>query len=412
MLTAISLYTGLGGLDFGIEAAGFSTVVAVEMDPGCCRTLRANRRWPVIEASIAQVTSRQILASADLMKGEADVLVAGPPCQPFSKSSFWVSGEAQRMSDPRARTLHEFLRVLRETQPKTFLLENVNGIAYRGKSEGLNVLVKGIQRINRETGARYSINCATLNAADFGVPQSRERVFIVGSRDGRSFEFPRATHAEPADKKALDAGLKPYMAAWDAIGGLRVDPNESGLDVNGKWGALLPSIPEGTNYLWHTSRGGGSPLFGWRTRYWSFLLKLAKARPSWTIQASPGAHIGPFHWDNRRLTVEELCRLQTLPKGLRFDSSRTELQRMIGNAVPSLLAEVLARHIREQLLDSPACGPLKLRGRRRGASPSPRPPAQVPTQYLHLVGHHSAHPGKGKGIGAARRKKDAAGSVV
>ena len=76
-------------------------------------------------------------------------------------------------------------------------------------------------------------------------------------------------------------------------------------------GGLLPSIPEGENYLWHTNRGGGLQLFGWRTRYWSFLLKLAKSLPSWTIQAQPASAIGPFHWRSRKLTTREMCRLQT-----------------------------------------------------------------------------------------------------
>ena len=126
--------------------------------------------------------------------------------------------------------------------------------------------------------------------------------------------------------------------------------------MSGKWADLLPTIPEGLNYLWHTSRGGGVPLFGWRTRYWSFLLKLAKSKPSWTIQAQPGSAIGPFHWKNRKLSARELCRLQTFPDDLSFDTSQNQIQRMIGNAVPSLLAEVLAWEIRTQLLGAAAGG--------------------------------------------------------
>src|SRR5690606_35435717 len=137
------------------------------------------------------------------------------------------------------------------------------------------------------------------------------------------------------------------------------------LRPGGKWGALLPSIPEGENYLWHTERSGGMPLFGWRTRYWSFLLKLSKRLPSWTIQAQPGSAIGPFHWDSRRLTFAELCRIQTFPHKLQIDARRTEMQRMLGNAVPSLIAEVWAREIRKQLFDLPIVTPLKLLPPRR-----------------------------------------------
>lgn len=403
MLKAISLYTGVGGLDFGLEAAGIETAVAVEMDRACCRTIRLNRRWPVIEGDIHDVTSKQILRTAGLRKGQADLLVGGPPCQPFSKSSYWVSGDSLRLDDPRADTLGAYLRVLRDTRPRAFLLENVYGLAYKGKSEGLQLLLRGIEQINRETKAKYSVACAVLNTADYGVPQTRERVFLIGSRDGTPFRFPSRTHAATEDNALIDVRLEPHRTAWDALGNLTPNGTEPGLEVAGRWGALLPSIPEGQNYLWHTPRMGGSPLFGWRTRYWSFLLKLAKNRPSWTIQAQPGPYIGPFHWTNRRLTAEEMCRLQTFPDGLRFEASRNEVQKMLGNAVPSLIAEVLAREIRKQLLGSPSRGQLKLLPPRRTNTPPPEPLRPVPDQYLALIGDHAEHPGTGKGRGALRR---------
>src|SRR5690349_10245460 len=105
MRTAISLYTGVGGLDFGFEAAGFRTAACVEMDSVACRTVRNNRRWEVIEGDIHLVPSKDILQKANLRPGEADVLFGGPPCQPFSKSSYWVRGDAARLDDPRSDTL-------------------------------------------------------------------------------------------------------------------------------------------------------------------------------------------------------------------------------------------------------------------------------------------------------------------
>lgn len=409
MLKAISLYTGVGGLDFGLEAAGIKTAVALELDAASCRTLRLNRpHWPVIEGDIDDISSKTILKAAGLRKRKADLLVAGPPCQPFSKSSYWLNGDARRMKDPRADTLRGFLRVLRDTLPRVFLIENVQGLAYEGKSEGLNVLVRGIKRINRETGSRYSIAYTVLNAADFGVPQTRERVFIIGSRDGKVFTFPSPTHAKRTDAAAARAGLKPFHTAWDAIGDLRSRASEPGLEVNGHWGSLLPSIPEGRNYLWHTSRGGGKRLFGWRTRYWSFLLKLAKDRPAWTLQAQPGNYVGPFHWNNRRLTVKEMCRLQTFPPDLKFDSSRNEIQCMLGNAVPSLLAEILAREIRRQLLGSTVRKDLQLSIARRTRTPGPERVGRMPNRYKKLIGKHEDHPGEGRGIGAVRRKRNEA----
>lgn len=412
MLKAISLYTGIGGLDFGLEAAGIRTAVAVEMDGACCRTIRLNRRWPVIEGDIHDVPSKQILQTAGLRKGEADLLVGGPPCQPFSKSSYWVSGDSLRLDDPRADTLAAYLRVLRDTKPRAFLLENVYGLAYKGKSEGLELLLRGIRQINVETRSKYSVACAVLNAADYGVPQTRERVFLIGSRDGVEFKFPNRTHAAADEPTLLDNGLEPHRTAWDALGALDQDTAEPGLEVAGRWGALLPSIPEGQNYLWHTPRNGGHPLFGWRTRYWSFLLKLAKNRPSWTIQAQPGPYIGPFHWRNRRLTAHEMCRLQTFPDGLKFEASRNEVQKMLGNAVPSLLAEVLAREIRRQLLGAPVRGGLKLLMPRGGKVPPPEALRPVPEHYLTLAGDHAEHPGTGRGRGALRRSAERGGQAV
>ena len=397
-LKGISLYTGVGGLDFGFEAAGFETSVAVELDATACRTLRLNRPWPVLEGDIHKFTSDQILSAAGLSLGDTDVLFGGPPCQPFSKSSYWVHGDSRRLNDPRADTLSAYLRVLRDTLPKTFLLENVYGLAYKGKDEGLQHILEGIEAINKETGTNYVVAWKVLNAAEFGVPQVRERVFLVGSREGRSFEFPERTHRDPNQPSDLLSGLlEPYRTAWDAIGDLPEWPDEPSLTVGGKWADLLPSIPEGTNYLWHTNRGGGQALFGWRTRYWSFLLKLAKNSPSWTIQAQPGSAIGPFHWLNRKLSAKELCRLQTFPDGLVFDCGRTEVQRMLGNAVPSLLAEVLAREIRAQLLSVPTSTRLKLLPPVRKPVPSPERVKPLPLKYRKLIGEHPDHPGEGKG---------------
>lgn len=402
MLNAISLFTGIGGLDFGFEAAGFTTRAAVEIDPACCRALRANRDWPVIEADIRETTSRTILKTAGLKPGEADVLIGGPPCQPFSKSGYWAHGDARRLADPKAETLTEYLRVVRETRPKALLLENVYGMAYSGKSEGLQRVLDGISDINRDARTNYKPVWRVLNAANFGAPQHRERVIIVASRDGKEFVFPEPTHGR---SEVADDHLLAFRTAWDALGDLPQQVRDKSLELTGKWAALLPSIPEGQNYLWHTSRGGGMPLFGWRTRYWSFLLKLAKDRPSWTIQAQPGPATGPFHWTNRRLSPQELCRLQTLPDGLTFDFGLGEVQRMLGNAVPSVLAEVLAREIRRQLLDNPRkSSSLKLLPPLREMPRRRHPIRPVPSGYATLAGTHPDHPGPSLGPRAKARK--------
>ncbi len=399
VLKLVSLYTGIGGLDFGFESAGFETALAVESDATTCATINLNRSWPIIDRSIHEVSSEELMEAAGVKSGETDVLIGGPPCQPFSKSSYWISGDSLRLDDPRAGALGEYLRVLRDLRPKAFLLENVYGLAYKGKDEGLKFLLAGVEKINQEKGTNYGVSWQVLNAAQYGVPQNRERVFLVGSREGIHFKFPAPTHYAPeAGSSSAEPASEPYCTAWDAIGDLPPYPDESSLKVGGKWGDLLPSIPEGQNYLWHTNRGGGFPLFGWRTRYWSFMLKLSKVLPSWTIQAHPGSAVGPFHWNNRKLSVQELSRIQTFPDGLRFDCGRAVAQKMLGNAVPSLLAEVLARAIRVQLLQDPTdLGALYLLPSKKTPIPPPEKVKPLPSKYKHMIGDHPDHPGERKG---------------
>lgn len=401
----ISLFSGTGGLDYGLEAAGFSFGAGVEMDSDCVATLNESRpNWSVVCRSVFEVPTQELLDLSASKIGEVDLVAGGPPCQPFSKAGYWAHGDSLRLSDPRSDTLGAYIRVIRETLPKVLLLENVEGLKYAGKDEGLQLLLSELEAINKAEGTSYLPHVEVLNAASFGVPQLRERVFVVAHRDGRTFTFPKPTHA-PADaeRTLLDGDSEPYRTAWDALGDVKVSEHED-LAVRGKWADLLPSIPEGSNYLHHTDRGDGLPLFGWRRRYWTFLLKLAKNRPSWTIQAQPGPAVGPFHWSNRRLSVRELSRLQTFPDDVYIVGGRGSAQKQLGNAVPSLLAEVMGRAIMEQLLNQPKLtSPLKLLPRRRTPMPPPEPVASVPERYRDLAGKHSPHPGTGLGHAASRR---------
>ncbi|MCC7386127.1 MAG: DNA cytosine methyltransferase, partial [Deltaproteobacteria bacterium] len=281
---------------------------------------------------------------------------------------------------------------------------NVYGIAYAGKSEGVDFLLRQIKKINKRTGAAYSPVFKILRAADYGVPQIRERFFLVAEREGKQFKFPPPTHGQAGDARQLALAAFPaYRTAWDALGDLADDPSDE-LRARGRWAELLPSIPEGQNYNWHTDRGGGRPLFGWRRRYWNFLLKLAKNQPSWTIQAQPGPAVGPFHWNSRRLSMREMARLQTFPDDVTILGNLGAVQRQLGNAVPSLLAEVLARAIRQQLLGRrAAAGAPRLLPPLRTPVPMPEPVHAIAHHYLDLLGEHTAHPGTGRGYGAEQR---------
>lgn len=393
----ISLFTGAGGLDYGLEAAGFTTAVAIESNHDACETLKANTAWKVIEKDLGQVASSDILAAGNIKKQEVSLLAGGPPCQPFSKAGQWHSGRPPGLNDARADTVRLFMRVARETLPAAVLLENVPGFA--GSNGALGVVEREFDAIRRQTGCRYELSSKILQAADFGVPQRRERFFLVACRDGVTFQFPDATHAEVETES-----LQSYLTAWDALGDS--DPGDEQLEPSGKWAALLPSIPEGCNYQWHTDRGGGLPLFGWRTKYWTFLLKLAKDKPSWSIQAQPGPAAGPFHWKNRRLSVSELCKLQTIPSGTKIRGDLLSRRKQVGNAVPSLLGEILGRSILSQVFGATSVSPRpELLPRRRSGRPPAARTLEVPKEFLTLKGEHAAHPGTGLGPGAKRREQ-------
>lgn len=413
-MKVLSLFTGAGGLDIGLERAGFEIAGCVEADQDCQQTLRDNREWRLLEpGDIHAHRPGDILSAFGLRTREATLLAGGPPCQPFSKSGQWKNGAPARMRDPRARTLDAYLKVLEAALPEAMLLENVKGLTATRKHvthkyEGLDVLRSALQRINRRHGTAYQPVALVLDAADFGVPQHRERVFVFAAREGSGLIAPSATRAVATDTTESGPSLARLATAWDAIGDLDDPDFDPKLRPHGRWAELLPSIPEGANYLHHTQRGEGEPLFGWRRRYWSFLLKLAKARPSWTIQAQAGPATGPFHWRSRRLTPRELARLQCFPDEWEFAGGDTSARRQIGNAVPPPIGELLGLAIRQQLLghtpaDAPTGIPLL-----RDDCPEPEQPQPVPERYLALRGLHEDHPGPGLGPGAVARAQEEA----
>jgi len=398
----LSVYTGAGGLDLGLEAAGFKPNLCIEIDNESRETLRYNRpSWKLSEpGDIYKLDPHKLLHLCGLKPGQLTLLAGGPPCQPFSQSRYWNTGDSPRLSDPRAKTLKAYLDVVDATLPQVLLFENVKGLAFDGKDEGLQLLKRGFHRINNEHMTLYTPNVIKLNCADYGVPQVRERIFIIATIDGRQFKTPVPTHGKELNKL-------PYSTTWDAIGDLDSASWPVELNPTGKWADLLSSIPEGKNYLWHTPRNiknGGEPLFGWRTRFWSFLLKLAKVQPSWTIQAAPGPATGPFHWKSRLLSVEELCRLQTFPKGYSIIGTHRSAQRQIGNAVPSAIGELLGLEIRRQFFGDHVRKNLHLIPDHRFDCPSPESLERVTPKYLNLRAEYCEHPGTGLGPSAKRRE--------
>jgi DNA (cytosine-5)-methyltransferase 1 len=349
-------------MDIGCEAAGFRTVAAVEVDDAARETLLYNApaslphlRPETVLRDITKIEAEDLLERAGLRVGELSLIHGGPPCTPFSKSGYWL--EYKRAgSDPKASLLDSFVGVVERSRPKAFLMENVYGLAYRNQNRPI------LERFrDRVAGAGYSFDQRVLLAADYGVPQLRQRLLCVGVRRDLldrpasewTFPWPQPTHSGPHEtRKGWDESLAPHVTASQAFEGLMHDmnPPEGEEIVDGTFADELRAVPPGDNYLWWTAhRGHPRPRFKWRSRYWTFLLKLHPDRPSPTIQGQPGPWVGPFHWESRRLRVAEVKRLMTFPDSFKVLGSRREQQLQLGNAVPPVLAALVAGALRDEL---------------------------------------------------------------
>lgn len=341
-MRCVSLFSGCGGLDLGIARAGFEIAVASDIDQRCEESHRANFAETTFYRGSVSELVQELRAGKLLEEGSpVDLLVGGPPCPPYSKSRFYRKEKPRALDDDLAwETLNGFLDTLRLLEPGAFLLENVAGVAYKVHREALDYILDAAK------GAGYTCSWEILNAANYGVPQMRERFFLVGVRGG-AFSFPVASHArQPDDSK------EPWRTAGEALNDLdtKANADDEGHFAGGQYHDLLREIPPGENYLHFTAkRGHPNPKFEWRSRYWSFLLKLSPDLPSWTIQARRSNNMGPFHWRNRILRIEEVKRLQTFPDEWVLSGTVEQQWRQVGNAVPPLLAEALGRALHAQL---------------------------------------------------------------
>ena len=176
--------------------------------------------------NILDLAPREILEAFDVKPRELTLLAGGPPCQPFSKASLWVEGSTPRMLDPRAATLRAFFNVLEAALPSAMLLENVRGMTFaprldRTREEAVDVLGAQLDAINERHGTKYTAQVLTIDAADYGVPQRRERVFIFASREGQTLDLPAPTHAATPN-----AHQDRLATCWDAIGDLDSEPDD------------------------------------------------------------------------------------------------------------------------------------------------------------------------------------------
>lgn len=180
-LKIISLFSGAGGLDIGFDRAGFKTAVAVEIDPPCCDTLRNNMPdLPIINRNITEVSAAEILEAANLEVGEAALVIGGQPCQSFS-----LAGMRRGLDDDRGKLLFEFVRIVRETLPKGFVLENVKSLTNWDKGRAMKLLIEELSKPIEYNGVVYQYQIAppkVLDAVNYGAPQFRERLILVGNR--------------------------------------------------------------------------------------------------------------------------------------------------------------------------------------------------------------------------------------
>jgi DNA (cytosine-5)-methyltransferase 1 len=331
----LSLFTG-GGLDIGFRDAGFRIHTMVEMDPACVATLKVNTKAGGYRGEV-DVRPDDVRGFKLPVGRKVRFVIGCPPCQSFSAASRRVNG-VNGISDKRGTLFEAYIRLLRELSPEAFLFENVAGIT--GAQEG--TAWPGIVAAFREAG--FQVFHRVLDAADFGVPQHRERMFLVGVRGDVEYRFPAPTHGPDS------AGGTPFYLPRQAVEGVVLTRAEWDARLGTRYGHLLADIPPGLNYSFFTERmGHPRPLFAWRSKFSDFLYKADPDRPVRTLKADGGGCTGPFHWDNRLFAVSELKRLQTIPDNYALTGGRGSLLAQIGNAVPCQLARLLALSVLSQV---------------------------------------------------------------
>lgn len=351
----VSLFTGAMGLDLGLESAGFQTRVAVECDPAAVATIHANRpELAVIDRPIEGISTAEILDRASLKVGETTLLAGGPACQSFS-----TAGKRRSLADPLGLLFYEFMRVVDEARPAFFVMENVRGllsaaIKHRplkergGKhppleaDEELGSAFRAMTKRIRQSG--YYVRFDVLDAADFGTPQRRRRLVIIGSRDGLPIAMPSPSHSTNGDHNLMS-----WRTLQDALQGLEEDQAE-----------YIEFVPSRRPYFAHVPPGGNwrdlprkeqVQALGAASRSWGgrsgFFRRLAFDRPSPTLNTNPDSKATALchPTEIRPLTVREYARVQGFPDDWEVQGSTRDKYRQLGNAVPVALGKALGEAI-------------------------------------------------------------------
>ena len=345
------------GLDLGLEQCGFEPVVCVENNKAAVKTIKVNRpHVNVFEDSVTEFNS-DVLAELGVDKDEIELVAGGPPCQAFS-----VFGKRLGLEDVRGQMTFEFLRVIDELRPKVFLMENVRGLLsmplvpkknapddikseYLEKGSLLKTLVSDFNKIG------YTVDCYVVNSVNYGAPQIRERVLLVGNRFGLKTDFPTPLYSNrPQDN------LPEFRTLGDIIGpnsGFE-DPYPEVMNFSPRKLKYLAMIPEGGNWrslpveIQKESMGKSWYLKGGRSAYWR---KLSFDFPSPTVVTMPN-HAGTsmcHPTELRAISVGEAAAIQEFPLDWEFQGTTSEKFKQIGNAVPVRLGKVAGGVLRELL---------------------------------------------------------------
>lgn len=349
-MNAIDLFSGAGGLTIATQDAGFTVILANEINPRFAETHRFNfPDTPLIEKDINEVTKEELL---ETLRGKSvDLIVGGPPCQGFSvfgKRRFINTQDYDPHQDPRNFLVYQYIRIVDELRPKFFFMENVKGFTNLDKGLFVEEVKKQFRAIGYE-----NIWCEVICAADYGVPQERYRMFMIGNRLGIEYEKPQPTHFP------IGSGKYPeYTTVGDAIMDLvgleNKVQNHVPLEHKPIVAARYGYVKEGSKLnvadlppeLAIATRRDAKT--GVVSNYSHVFKRLDRKKPSTTMV--PGHNAFPIHPTlNRTLTAREAARIQTFPDSHVFFGTRQEQCIQVGNAVPPKMAEPFLRRIKEYL---------------------------------------------------------------
>ena len=321
-LKYIDLFCGAGGFSLGFDKSGFQNIFSVDIEEDFCKTYKTNfPTHTLIQKDISQITKEEIIELTG--SHEVDVIIGGPPCQGFS-----IAGNIGRkfIDDPRNRLFKEFVRVVSIVKPKYFVMENVARLYTHNTHKTKEEIIKDFNKLG------YEVKCSILNSADYGVPQIRKRVIFIGSRISNNISFPKVTHTTYKTVKECLYDL-PSLKSGEESSIL----NHKAMNHTEQMLQKMSFIEDGGDRT--DIPIDLRPKSGDIRKY----IKYNSNKPSITIT---GDMRKVFHYSqNRALTVRELARLQTFPDSFEFKGSSISAQQQVGNAVPPLMAEAIAKNI-------------------------------------------------------------------